>query len=215
MPPHKSKTFDLGRPRRSAGVWLLATVGCSAHSAAQYPTATDIELEHRHPAGVTAVPASQLPKPQATVPTEDGVAVLLQPTDPALAVVVVRRFFRAVVEESLERLDSVLADQAVIRRGAGTGQQSARSLWQARLARLDYGTFAHRVLFRSTDIEIYRNSPPGAPLAVSSPDVLLRVPLLVTTVGSFRYFGDEIWFLLKPGPNGYKIAELAETFTLP
>jgi len=148
--------------------------------------------------------------------------VLQTPTDTALGLEIVRRFFRAVVEESPDDLDAVLADDA---RASLNGNDllPASSSWRARLARLDYRSLEHRTIYRPSEIETYRQVGATPPLRHAGPlprpitgnQLLLRVPIVAPRSGPTRLFGDEMWFLLKPGPNGYRIAELIENFQLP
>jgi hypothetical protein len=156
------------------------------------------------------------------MPSGDEVAVLQTPTDTALGLEIVRRFFRAVVEESPGDLDSVLADDA---RASLNGNDllPASSSWRARLARLDYQSLDNHVIYRPSEIETYRQVGAAPPLRHAGPlprtitgnQLLLRVPIVAPRSGPTRLFGDEMWFLLKPGPNGYRIAELIENFNLP
>jgi hypothetical protein len=149
------------------------------------------------------------------------VAVLRAPADVALARELVSRFFRAVVEESPEDLDDLLTEGATTT--LGQGRQPALDSWRARLVRLDYRSLEHSLIYRESEVETYREvagvapHPRGAPLpvTVTGDDLLLRVPILTPRAGRKRLFGDEVWFLLKPGPNGYRIAELVENFQLP
>ncbi len=172
--------------------------------------------------GVAVDPPPRLPEATSEAATGVNVAVLQAPSDVALALGVIRQFFRAVVEESPQALDALISEDARATIG-GSGHVPVRSFWRARLVRLDYRLLQNSVVFRESQVETYQalgGMPPRRragplPVTVEGDDVLLRVPISTPRAGTTRLFGDEMWFLLKPGPNGYRIAQLVENFQLP
>jgi hypothetical protein len=208
--------------RHASVAVVLAVASCARASPTVTPTRSASEPAAPRPPGVAVDPTPRLPSPTRDASTDEGVAVLQAPTDSAAAFDVLRRFFRAVAEESTSDLDAVLADDARVTLTGG-GRLPARNSWRARLARLDYRTLENQPVYRESQVETYRmvgNVTPRSrtgslPLDVAGEDLLLRVPIVATRAGSTRLFGDEMWFLLKPGPNGYRIAELVENFQLP
>lgn len=175
----------------------------------------------RHPAGVSVDPVSELPPRQDKADTSSGVIVLTTPADPAQGREVVRRFFRAVVAESMEDLEAELGDNALIQLSSGARLPVA-AFWRQRFATLDYAALAGSPLFRERDIETYRGADLKQlggrrrfPIAVPEDSVLVKVKLAITRSGRTRIFADEIYFLLRPSSDGYKISEVVEDFQLP
>jgi hypothetical protein len=149
------------------------------------------------------------------------VVVLRAPTELAIAREVVKKFFRAVVEESFEDVEALLADQAWVRASAGQ-RRPARDAWQARLKRLDYGVLAGEPVYRDREFETYRgrdlgrmNDRRNLPVAANRDEVVVRVPVVLGQSSRNRLFGDELVFLLRPDGKSYKIAEIVEDFQLP
>lgn len=202
----------------------MAVLGCGAASPTSPARTTPAaDEDERHAPGVVVDPTSRLPAARPKAATDEAVAVLQAPPDPAVALEVVERFFAAVTRESLDDIGALLAENAASSGGPGGGRYPALALWNARLARLDYTAAADRSIYREAEIELYREVggvPPQRqgsplPLAVTGDDLLLRVPIVTPRAGGSQLFGDELWFLLKPAPNGYTISEVAESFRLP
>lgn len=216
------KRSEIARP---TPMWLALAlaVGCAGRAEPlRFATTTELADEPRRPAGVAVDPAPELPPSATDARAEQGLVVLRAPLDAEAARQVVRDFFRATVEQSIERLEKLLGDQAYVQAGTAMGRQQAQSFWRLRLSRLDYGALAGHVLFRDADVEVYRSEdvpglrPPRAlGLALQGQDVLVRVPVATTRVGRTRLFGDEITFLLRPTGGAFKIVEMAEDFQLP
>jgi hypothetical protein len=134
----------------------------------------------------------------------------------------VREFFAAVTHGSYDELEPLLDEQAWVNGGSSGGRQRARSFWQMRLSRLDYGALAGQLVYREADLETYRPndvadlSPPRPlPLSVQGNDILVKVPLAAPRTGRTRLFGDEIAFLLRPVGSGFVIVEMLEDFQMP
>lgn len=204
---------------RLAGVLV---VGCAGSQSPRFETVSSFdEGAQRHAAGVSVDPVSELPPSQDKATTNSGVVVLSTPADPAQGREAVRRFFRAVVAESSEDLEAELGDHAQIQLGSGA-RLPVGAFWRQRFASLDYATLAGSPLFRDRDIETYRGSDLKQlggrrrfPIAVPEDAVLVKVKLAITRSGRTRIFADEIYFLLRPGADGYKISEVVEDFQLP
>ncbi len=200
---------------------MLAS-GCGLFGGSRLQTVTDLPDEPRRPPGIAVDPLTSLPRPQASGVTQQRVLVLTTPLDPALPRDTVRRFFEAVVHEDDARLHGVLAEDASFQPGAQGARQSARSVWQARFARLPYhGLFGYTVV-REASFETYaasdaprvlsgHNLPPPGP---GAGDVLVRARVLRTHLAKSRLFGDEIWFFLTAREQRYEIRAMIEEFTL-
>ena len=202
---------------------LFAACACSKGAEPlRFPTATTLEDEPRRPAGVAVDPAPELPKAAPGGSAEAGLVVLSTPLDTESARQVVRAFFRATVEQDIERLEKLMDEQAYVQAGTAMGRQQAQPFWRLRLSRLDYGTLAGHMLYREAEMEVYRGEDiarlrPARTLgmAVQGDDVLVRVVIATPRSGRTRLFGDEIAFLLRPSGSAYKIVEMVEDFQLP
>lgn len=146
--------------------------------------------------------------------------LLRAPAGAELARSTVRAFLRAAVDETPERLELLLAPDAVV--DTGVGRQPARSFWQTRLAQLDYTELRGQLLFRDSDVQTFRAEdlqrlPPGRriPLELSPDEVAVRVPIRISWTGRARLFGDELLFRLQPAAGRFEIAEISEDFRLP
>jgi hypothetical protein len=117
-------------------------------------------------------------------------------------------------------MDSLLAPQAFI--DSAGGRQPARSFWHTRMSQLDYTELKGQLLFRESDLEIFRSEDlrrlPAArriALELGADDVAVRVPIRASWAGRTRLFGDELVFRLQPAGARFEIAEIAEDFRLP
>jgi len=161
-----------------------------------------------------------LPEPTNAGNTRDQWLVLRTPAASELAREAVRGFLRAAVNEALERMDPLLAPQAVV--DTGSGKQPARAFWQSRFTVLDYTELRGQLLFRETDLQTFRAEdlarlPAGRkfPIELSADEIAVRVPIQISWTGRARLFGDELLFRLQPVGSGYEIAEINEEFRLP
>lgn len=203
------------------GVGVLLAIACARlEPASSTAPRSEAPLPRRAP-GVAVDPAVALPAPAAEAGTDRGLMVLSSPRDRGAARQVVARFFRAVLEESPDELAELLDERCTIRTDSAGNRAICRSLWPARFERLDYSALAGRAVFRARDVEIFEDPQTLAqagralPVQASHDDVVVRVPILASRSSKERLFGDEIWFVLKPGAKGYRIAEMIEEFTLP
>ena len=200
---------------------LLVGSGCASRAAPlDFPTVSEAPDEPRHPPGVAVDPAPRLPEPRGEADTSGGIVVLRTPADTERARDVVRAFFRAVLEESLDDLQPLLDDGATTR--SSMSRDVATSMWAQRFERLDYPAMAGQQLYRDGEIETYRGDeldalPPGRRPAVGAApdDVVVRVKVSSPRLSRTRLFGDEILFLLRSTGTGYRIRELVEEFQLP
>jgi hypothetical protein len=188
---------------------------------ARFASSAESKEEPRRPAGVAVDPAARLPEPVTATHPERGLAVLETPADTEIARQVVHDFMRAAIAQDPERMDRLLAEQAVVQAGPGTGRQQAQSFWRLRLSRLDYGKLQGQVVYRDAEMETYRAEDlsslrPARPLGVAAQDgdVVVRVPIATPRVGRARLFGDEILFLLRAERGSFRIAEMVEEFQI-
>lgn len=190
-----------------------------------------MDNEPRKPPAVALDPISGKHSPTLVGSTSQGVVFLRTPYPTERARDAIGKFFRAVVDESEAALAQVLTEEATFRSSVKQEQASARSIWSARFGKFDYAALPCQHLVEDSAIEIYRDTPEllddgrslsgqallgkDAPLQAKQDEVLVRAHPALLVVGKDRVFGNEIWFLLKPSPNGYKIYAMAEDFGLP
>lgn len=212
-------------PSRSDALPLLLfgvlSCACSSTRPLAFPSVAKTDDAPRHAPGVAIDPAPGLPPAREQGNPEQGVVVLRTPADVARARETVREFFRAVVDEDPDKLDSLLDARAWVQVGS-QGRQLARSFWRLRLSRLDYSALAGQLVYRPSEVETYRADDSARlrparrlPIAPSGDDVLVRVVIAAPRSGKTRLFGDEIVFLLHPDASAYRITEMAEDFQLP
>lgn len=205
-------------------VFSLAAAGCGAASPSVFPTGED-GPRLRRPDGVVIDPESAPPEPRDHASTDDGMLTLRAPLGPEVAVETVRELFRRVVAHSVDDLSELFTQGAQPISGAQGGYgipDRAWDWWLQRSKRLDYTKLAGEVLFRESDIEIFRASdaldtPPHPAIrtdALDDTDVILRVTMLAGTSGTDRYFGDTIVFWLRRDGDTYKIYRQLEDFQL-
>jgi hypothetical protein len=199
----------------------LLCVGCAASPPALPPTAPipGVAAERRAP-GVPEVQRLVLPLPERAGSSRESLLLLRAPPATELARDAVRDFLRATVNEAMDRLDPLLADQAFV--DTALGRQPARAFWQLRFAQLDYTELRGQLLFRDADLQTFRAEdlarlPPGRrlPLELGVDEVAVRVPIRVSWAGRTRLFGDELLFRLQANGTGFEIAQISEDFRLP
>jgi hypothetical protein len=226
---------------------LLAGPGCatSGTPCAACAGAAVARVPTPRPPGIAVDPVLELPQATANAEPVAGMAVLMEPIDPEPARRVVRAFFDAVVEESVQELGRALDPGALTRANVKTRAEPALSWWRHRFDKLDYTALGAEVFYRRSEMETHTARDTGT-LAASRPlpkeprgdEVVVRVPIIGETAD--KLFGRELVFLLKkstrrladdpsgaetpPAPPepvsrgsfaGYKIAELFEDFRLP
>jgi hypothetical protein len=213
-----------GRPTLSAWVHLLlGLVACtSGEHPLRFPSVSEQPGEPRRAPGVAVDPTPRLPEPTRTADSEQGLVVLRAPADIGQAQAVVKRFFRAVLHEAPDELEPLLGQSAWVRSAASGSVERAGSHWRARIARLDYGSLEGQLVYRESEMETYRPADleqlgrgRRVAAAADGDDVVVKVPICAPHGGRVRLFGDEITFVLRLYPDGYKIIEMAEDFRLP
>lgn len=180
------------------------------------------EPPSRRPPAVAVDPSPQLPAPAKEASTQSRLVSLREPSDSRAALDVVTRFFDAALDGSLEELETLLHRDARLRAPRRGRRESIQSAWQHRFHALDYTVLRGQLVYRETDVEIYRAADVDAlhparliALRPGEDEVVVRVPIASPSHGSTRFFGDEVVFLLRPTDQGYKIGEVYEDFHLP
>lgn len=210
----------------SLGFFLAITcVACGAHPDQELRTASDLPEQRRQPDGVAVDPSTAPPAAKDTASTSDGLVTLRTPVGIEAALATIRTFFEAVVTEDADVLGSTLTRDALTSNpatmaGGPSGSPNAALFWAHRFRRLDYAKLAGEVIYRETELEVYRAgddlnlSPhPAVRLdALGAGDVVIRVPIATPRVGTDRLMGDEILVWLRRTGNEYKIYRLLEEF---
>ncbi len=200
-------------------------LGCGAATPALFPTGEDGARGPRRPDGVVIDPESAPPAARDRAPAEDGMVTLRSPLGPEVAVETVRELFRRIVARNMESLSELFTTNAQPLTSVPGGYGVPDKVWDwwlQRSRRLDYTKLSGEVLFRESDIEIFRasdaiESPPHPAIrteSIDESDVILRVTMLAGTNGTDRYFGDTIVFWLRRDGDTYKIYRQLEDFQL-
>jgi hypothetical protein len=207
------------------GLSASASLGCA--SASGFVAASEIDAGQRRPDGVAIDKTSLPPRARDQAEATDGLVTLRAPLGVDRAILAVNELFRKVVLEDTEGLESLFTRDALAvtttAPNAGPAQTPQAALfWQQRFRRLDYTKLAGEAIFRPADLEIYRaedalETPPHPAIrleALNDNDVVIRVPVLTSHIGTERLFGDEIIFWLRREGDRYRIYRLLEDFQL-
>jgi len=200
----------------------LVALGLCSGCAGERPTAVahpPPPVPRRAP-GVAELRSEALPEVARAGNSRDQWLVLQTPGASRLARDAVRDFLRAAVNETLERMDPLLAPQAFV--NTPSGRQPARAFWQSRFTVLDYTELRGQLLYRDADLETFRAedlarvpSTRRPSIELAADELAVRVPIRVAWTGRARLFGDELLFRLQPTGAGYEISEIEEDFRLP
>lgn len=212
---------------------VLAT-GCAQPGPPVFPTASRLPDRERQPDAVAIDLPSRPPPASDDAASDEAVVALRAPLGVDEARATVRSFFQAIVEEDVASLTPLLVPGArVLDLDPTTGSraatrrsrtQDARSWWSQRFRKHGYDQLEARVVYREADVETYRYEELGSlpPTvadaasalgpAVAASDLVLRVPIVTTTIRSERLLGDELFFWLRREGDRYRILHLAEPF---
>lgn len=202
---------------------LAALIGLSL---AACSPATLPDVTRRSPDGVAIDPISAPPAARDQAQVADGLVTLRTPLGIDRALVMVQELFRAVVVEDGDAVKQLLDKDARAITGAsggGSGQtHKVEDFWQNRFRKLDYTKLAGDLIYRDTELTIYRaedalDTPPHPAIhldALRGNDVIIRVPILTTRIGADRLFGDEIVLWLRRDGDHYRIYRMLEDFQL-
>lgn len=162
----------------------------------------------------------RLPPPQSSGSTASSLLVLASPAGDAAVRKVVAQFFDALLEESADGLDGVLASQAWL--DGSSGRQPARATLRARFTQLDYGALRGVMLYRPSELEIYAGDAARAleplravPGDLADGDVFVRAHLSVAHAGKARLFSDQMTFALRATGGGLRITRIGENTAVP
>ncbi len=226
LPSSRTSSHPAERPRAFRDVALALLVACGA-GCASTGSLGPLDGEHvrRHPDGVAIDPASSPPPARDHVSSADGLVTLRTPLGADRAVATVDELFRKVVVEDGEGLEALFTRDAVAvsPTPGGPGQSpSALLLWQSRFRKLDYTKLAGELVYRDAEIQLFRAGdtvdalphPSVHPEALGADDIVLRVPILTTHMGSERLFGDELVLWMRRDGDRFRIYRVLEDFQL-
>lgn len=207
---------------------LLGCAGCAGTSPPAYKTLGSIDDDApRKPDGVAIDPATATQPARAQGSTEDGFAALYAPLGVDLAMTQIKSFFGAVLAEDDDALNVLFTRDAVAVTGGnnmGMGSTpNAILFWEQRFRKLDYGKIAGDVVYRESEISVYRagnaiETPPHRAIrteTLNESDVIMLVPIVTARSGTERFFADEIVFWLRREGSSYKIFRVLEEFQMP
>ncbi|MDI1447213.1 hypothetical protein [Polyangium sp. 6x1] len=224
-----SSRSDLPKTTRvsAACVFLfMSLLGCGGAGAPLFATTSELPEGSRRPDGVAVDPASAPPRAKDVANAEAGLVTLRTPLGTEAVLVTVNGFFRAIVDEDMEALEALFTRDALsisTTYGPSGSAPSAPLFWTQRMRRLDYTKLAGEVVFREAELEVYRaedarTSSPHPAIrveALSTGDVVVRVPIATSRVGSDRLLGDEIVLWLRREGERYRIYRIVEDFQMP
>jgi len=160
-------------------------------------------------------PSAALPAPIDRGRTQ-AIVTLREPEDRASVARLVKSFFEAWQDASLDALLALLSPDAGPLEGRSHGRSALAELWRQRLQAHDYSRLLGVELVRPERIERWTWDDLEAPLAPARPadmqpgEVYVRVPIEVTHVGGERLFGDVAVMVLRRGGRGLRIASYGE-----
>jgi hypothetical protein len=201
-------------------VWPLSVVCMALVACGPTPAKVAAPNERPHPPGVGVDPVMSLPRPTDSGSTGRGIVVLAEPIDTRAARRVVKAFYAAVVDEATDDLTVLCEPTAQSRISRKSRPERLVVLWQRRFERLDYRALSTEVFYRESEMEVHTARDAAAlgaarslPELPKAAEVLIRTPIVGSN--SAKLFGNDLVFLLRPSPAGYKIAQVYEDFRLP
>jgi hypothetical protein len=198
----------------------LAVTASACGHAPTFPTSIEFDpAAPRRAPGVVIEESPEPPSPQQEANASDRFVVLRVPVSAEAARETVRAFFRAVLRESPDELDTLFSAQAFS--GAGGNRQPARSFWRSRLNQLDYTELSSSLVYHDTELELYRASELAhlptsrkLPFNLAEDEIAIRVHVAQSSTRTTRLFGDELVFRLHAVGERFEIAEIWEDFRL-
>lgn len=201
--------------RFAAAIVAAVVAGCARGGAP--PSTADVpSLEAstaRKPPQVALAPTLHLPEPSGAADAE-GIVALREPVHESAAARVVRRFFDVAVSEEHEALRLLFSADAILL--APLKGAAPLVFWQARHRALDYAHLSGLELVPEKGVRRfgYADLAPGKsrarPPEMQEGDLLVVVPVTTPRLGTDRYFGDVVVFLLRREGADVKIVGYGE-----
>ena len=204
--------------RTTLAIFTATLASCTALRGPQFATEPHHTKATRQPDGALFDNDSPPPTSQITASTNGHVVSLKEPTDTALATHTVRAFFQAISQKNTQLLSSTITPAAQAFFLDSDARAPLARHWSRRFSKYAYEEFANDPPYVEHSIETYRLSEqtlpgrPQLPRDMSPQDLFVRVPILRTTIGYDRVFGDEIRLLLKWNGSRFQISATYESF---
>ncbi len=199
-------------PARAAAPGKLARLATPALAfvalaacAAREPAVTAVELPEvpRRPDGVVLEPPAAVPSSQDRAPAR-GVVALREPLGGEAVVTLVRAWLRAIETRREDDLLALATDEA---------RSAIADRWRTRLKNMNYPALGGVEIARIDAIERFAYGdlePSQRPGEMREGDLLVRVPIATTHVGSEQLFGDAMLLVLRRQGSTYRVAAYAE-----
>jgi hypothetical protein len=220
-------TPSFSSSRAFAQLLAVALCSCAGSSGAKFPAATKLPSDERKPDGVAVDLMSDPPPHEASAATDEAVVTLRTPLGSEAALTSLREFFQAVLREDLFAVSQMLAPGALVSDPRGAAHARFHSLsdaWRQRFAKFDYSLLSGRVVYRDSDVRVYRAGDVGAlPYdlraamageVLQQGDLVLRVPVVNHTIKNERLLGREMTFWLRREDSRFLIYRMAEEVPL-
>jgi hypothetical protein len=198
--------------------WAAVVVACATNEPPRFETDVPDPNRTRRPAAIAIDRVTELPRAASRAETQEGLVVLKAPPDLEAAKLMVERFFEAVADEDITALSALVSSDAVVL--TGKTRIDALDFWRQRFDRLDYSSqaagapMADLPLQTVADVDRRGARELGLQAMPDSDDVIVRADLAPPKLGSTRFFGDQIVFVLEVSQDRYRIMEMAESFEL-
>lgn len=230
-----SAASSAGRSERGASLWVgwigaaVALAGCAA-AAPDFPTAAALPTSAPAPDGVALDHPSASPPPSAVASSADGLVTLAAPLDTAVALTLIRDFFRVVTSADSSGFEGLISPTATatMPQNRGYSLPLAQAWWTVRMQRLDYSLLSDHEIYREGQVSVRQSDAIVGRAAVvraaldaeaaavaTVPEIVATVPILTPRVGPMTLLGDVIVFHFRRAGGKFMIAEIEEDFTIP
>ena len=201
---------------------LLFAAGCGASGAVAPPSAPVGGIDPaasappRRPDGVVLEPEALVPAATARAPAR-GVIALREPAGADAVVELVRGLFDGWSRQSLDAMLAFTTADAGLLDGPDHGHAAHVESWRQRLHAHEYNRLAGSEIVRPERIERWDWDELGTPPNPSRPsgmhagEVLVRVPIEVTSIAGERVFGDMLTLVLERQQGRLRIAAYGES----
>ncbi|MGZ3421016.1 MAG: hypothetical protein ACXWUG_04620 [Polyangiales bacterium] len=203
MPTRSSKRSELLLP-------LAFALGCTT-----VPLKTRDAPPPETSGAVAVDPVPSLPRATDRALSGDGVATLRAPVPREAVAALVRRWFDAFHARDTSGIESDLDDLIVDLRSEyeTTKPRSSFVLYELgpRMKSAPFDQVDVDSMYRPQDVEVWAREElglagrPARPNAMQADDLLVRIPIAMTRLGSDVLFGDEVKLLLRRDGSKYRI----------
>ena len=201
----------------AASLVSVIMLGCGAR---QLKTIDPPDPEVEKKGRVMAVdPMGELPHPTDLASPVEAVVTLRAPVATEAITAMVRRVFESFHSRALSPIELDL-EETIIDLASPNETPQVKYTWTynftTRIKGSPFDQLDVEQMYRPQDIEIYARDElglagrPARPKAMDGDDILVRIPIATTRVGTDVLFGDEIKLLLRRDGNKYRIRGYGE-----